>query len=162
MKRGMLFSSKKLGPSNQNLFLRNFSNLFKRVKISPGSCPVLQYCESLKLLFLRIPCTLFSTKVLNSFLFEEIHASVTLESVQKNFFEICKTLERAFSTVTISLLKSRFPKSSNLGIVGGFIGASLDLAATKLRYFPRLRNKTYINTCFVVLKTSIAEAVQLN
>ena len=76
------FSSKKLGPSHQNLVYRNFSNLFKRVKISEGLCSVLQYCQSLKLLFLQISCTLFSTKVLNSFLREEIHATVTWESVQ--------------------------------------------------------------------------------
>ena len=32
MKRGMLFSSKKLGPYHQNLFSRNFSNLSKELK----------------------------------------------------------------------------------------------------------------------------------
>ena len=42
MKRGMFFSSKKLGTSHQNLFSRNVSNLFKRVKISAGLCSVAQ------------------------------------------------------------------------------------------------------------------------
>ena len=74
---------------------------------------------SLKWRFLRISCTLFSTEVLNSFLDEETHAGMTWEFVPKYFFEICKTIERAFSTLTISLLKSTFPKSFNLGIVGG-------------------------------------------
>ena len=128
----LLFPSKKLGPSHQNLFSQNFSYLFKRVKISARLYSVLQCYQSLKLLFLKISCTLFSTKVWNSFLFEEVHTSVTWESLQKYFFEICKTLGRAFSALTISLLKSRFPRNSNLGIVGGFIGISLDLSATKL------------------------------
>lgn len=91
---------------HSNLKSARFS--FERVKISADLCSVLQYCQSLTLKFISsyFLCPAFP-KDLKIFLCEEARTSLTWESVQKCLFEICKTLERAFATLTYSLLKNK-------------------------------------------------------
>ena len=84
-----------------NLKSTRFS--FERVKISADLCSILQYCQSLKLKFISsyFLCPAFN-KDLKILVCEEVRTSLTRESVQKCLFEICKTLERAFTTTAFN------------------------------------------------------------
>ena len=120
------------GPSFQRGHFESSTGLNPLEGISAGLSFPLQCCHLLAGTRFLISFTRFRTNCFHSLSSPLIQNNVTLESVQQVMFVIVTSSSKASLTCVISLASIKAARSSSLGIVSSFTGATLDLEATNL------------------------------